>query len=290
MTAPEQKLGDRPVGPWDFDRETAVQPVAEGRYRTELDSHWNIDTSPNGGYALASLVRAMSYEIDKPDSVPLSITAHYLRPSIADSPAELDIEVLRKGRTTATVRGSSSQDDRVRLAAIGTFGALPTAAHPDDLSIEPPDLPPPDECPIRAELSLGTDLPLLSRVEVRIEPHEVEPGAADRAAVNGWVRFADGRPVDVWALPLFADCFPPSIFSLRGRIGWVPTLELTVHVRRLPESGWLQGSFTTDDASGDLLIEDGTLWDETGAVVARSRQLALGRPVEASAVAMTSSD
>ena len=92
---------------------------------------------------------------------------------------------------------------------------------------------------------------------------------------EGWIRFVDGTPPSTLALPLFADAFPPSLFSRFGRVGWVPTIELTVHVRRRPAPGWIQARFECDDLADGRMVESGTLWDSTGRVVARSRQLGL---------------
>jgi acyl-CoA thioesterase len=58
----------------------------------------------------------------------------------------------------------------------------------------------------------------------------------------------------------------------------VPTIELTSHVRRRPAPGWVQGRFVTEDLQDGRMIEDGWLWDSTGALVARSRQLAMLLP------------
>ena len=77
------------------------------------------------------------------------------------------------------------------------------------------------------------------------------------------------------SLPLFSDAFPPSLFAKFGRVGWVPTIELTVHARRRPTDGWCQARFECDDLVGGRMIETGTLWDSVGRVVARSRQLGL---------------
>ena len=41
--------------------------------------------------------------------------------------------------------------------------------------------------------------------------------------------FRDGTEPDILSLPFFADCVPPTVFSKFGAVGWVPTLELTVH-------------------------------------------------------------
>ena len=63
-------------------------------------------------------------------------------------------------------------------------------------------------------------------------------------------------------------------FSPRlGPIGWVPTLELTVHVRRRPAPGWLACQVWTDDVHNGKLIESVRLWDSTGQLVAQGRQL-----------------
>ena len=95
--------------------------------------------------------------------------------------------------------------------------------------------------------------------------------------MSGWIRFRDGRAPDTLAALLFADAFPPSVFGLLGMVGWVPTVELTVHVRRRPAPGWMLGQFRTHDLSDGRMIEDGALWDSQGQLVVQSRQLGLVR-------------
>jgi acyl-CoA thioesterase len=58
----------------------------------------------------------------------------------------------------------------------------------------------------------------------------------------------------------------------------VPTLQYSVYVRARPEPGWIGGSFRTRSVVDGLLEEDGELFDETGRLLAQSRQLALLRP------------
>jgi acyl-CoA thioesterase len=85
----------------------------------------------------------------------------------------------------------------------------------------------------------------------------------------------DGSPPTSTSLPLLADVFPPALHATLGRVGWVPTLELTVHVRRQPQPGWVQAHITCDDVAAGMMIETGSLWDSSGALVARSRQLGM---------------
>lgn len=265
-----------------FDAETAVVADGGGTWRTQLHSAWHIGDAANGGYALTPVLRALGEVAGHPD--PLSVTTHFLRPATGDLDGVVTAEEVRVGRTTGVVRGALTQDDRARLHVTAVFGApaddgdahtppgfAPRAPGPDEL-------PAPDECVDRSELAQGVELPILSRVDVRIHPDEAVAGGSRKAIISGWIRLADGAEPSVLALPLFADAFPPSLYPLLGEVGWVPTLELTVHVRRAPAPGWVRARFECDDLHGGRMIESGTLWDAAGDVVARSRQLGLHLP------------
>lgn len=262
-----------------FDDETAISPDGPGRWKTTISSDWNIDTNPNGGYAVSPLLRAMASEAEgHPDSV--SLTTHYLRPALGSTDATIETEVVRRGRRTSTLRAEMHQDGKARLSAIATMADL--SADSDDstigdtsLDIAVPEIAPLDDCVERRDLAQGVELPIASRVDIRIDPRYAGFGAADEAVTAGWIRLKDGRDPDSLVLPLFADSFPPSIFALAGRVGWVPTIELTVHVRRRPVPGWIRAQFVTREVAGSLLVEDGVLWDASDRVVARSRQLAM---------------
>lgn len=95
-----------------------------------------------------------------------------------------------------------------------------------------------------------------------------------RADMRGVIGFADGRPPDLLSLPLFADATTPAIF---GAIPFrrVPTLELTVHFRARPSPGLLRFVSRTRFAFAGHLEEDGELWDDSGQLVAQSRELAV---------------
>ena len=95
------------------------------------------------------------------------------------------------------------------------------------------------------------------------------------ALVRGYFVFKDNRPVDTIGLLLAADAFPPVIFNLFGMKGWVPTIEMTVHVRAVPVPGPIACVFTSRISQGGYWEEDGELWDASGTCVAMSRQLAL---------------
>jgi acyl-CoA thioesterase len=258
-----------------FDDETAVRSDGDGRWVTMLSSSWNIGENANGGYAAAAPLRALIELTGQPD--PMSVTTHFLRPVDAAGPAAIGTELVRRGRTASVARATLAvDDDRPRLSTVGAFGDLTQPVGTDgELTLSPPDIAPPERCVPRAELHQGVELPILDRVDVVIDPDCAVAAGSDRAVVTGWVRLADGSDPTPLALTFFADVFPPALYPLMGRVGWMPTIELTVHVRRLPTPGWVLARFECDDLAGGRMIETGSLWDSTGTLVARSRQLGL---------------
>ena len=258
-----------------FDTETRLEALADGAWSGLVHPSWNIGDNPNGGYlltlAVAALQRAMPEHRD-----PLSVTVHFLRPGLAGRPFRVDVQVLRQGRTLSTGRASLVQDGKVCLEVLAALGDLGTPSDPV-ITLQPPEMPPPEACVSRSGGEQGLALPLLDRLDIRLHPEQARAGAAGAARVSGWIRFHDERPPDTLASLLFADAFPPAVFGLLGMVGWVPTIELTVHVRRRPAPGWMLGRFTASDLVEGRLIEDGALWDSAGNLVVQCRQLALVR-------------
>lgn len=258
-----------------FESETVPIATEAGHWRAAISGAWSIGENSNGGYLLSPALRAMAETVGLPD--PISITTHFLRPGRGGLAADIDVELVRRGRTVGTARAVLGQDGAERLVTLASFGDL-SASVGLDTEVVPPDpctLPPPDQCKSRSGLEQGVDLPITSRVEVRIHPDHADGGISEQAVVEGWIRFVDDEAPSTLSLPLFADAFPPAVFPRFGRVGWVPTIELTVHVRRAPAPGWVRARFECDDLIGGRMIETGTLWDSTGAVVARCRQIGL---------------
>lgn len=255
-----------------FDSETALTLQSPGQWTGQIDRNWNIGANPNGGYLVAIAMTALR-ELAPEHPDPLTLTVHYLRPGSADQSCDVQAEVIRAGRTLTTARASLSQDGKQRLQVLAGLGKLGETSEPT-LTIPAPKIPPPEQCVVRTSAGQGVDVKILERLDIRLHPEHAS-GNSIRSELSGWVRFKDGRVPDTHACLLFVDALPPSIFSLLGAVGWVPTVELSVHVRRRPTAGWMQAKFTTADLADGRLIEDGLLWDEQGNLIAQSRQLAL---------------
>jgi acyl-CoA thioesterase len=261
----------------EYDLATAVRPTGDHTYAADLHDGWDIGGVPNGGYLLTVAGRALAQSVERPD--PLTVTCHYLAPA-RSGPIELTTELVRAGRRHATAMATVRQDGNEVARVIGTFGDLQQQRDGRHLAtLKPPEIPPPDECvhvtPIPDHPQ--SPPPITEKVSLRIAPEDLgfALGAPHgRAEIKGWAEFADGRDADTSALPLFADAFPPTVFNAGFPIGWMPTIELTVHVRKRPARGLLLCEFRTNLVSNGYMEVDGVIFDATGEVAAMSRQLA----------------
>ncbi len=262
----------------DFDIETTLRQVDDLEWEGMLSDQWNIGNNPNGGYLLALTVRAIA-QLFPEFPIPVSVTGHYLRPGLSNKACRVDVELIRRGRTMGTASARLIQDGKTRLTVIAVFGLAGDGVLTDPpLTRTAPHIPSPDKCIQRSGDQQGVELPIRARLDTRLHPDQALAAQAGEAKISGWIRFKDLSPPDCLALLMFSDAFPPSVFGLFGNIGWVPTVELTIHVRRAPVSGWVLGEFLTEDLQDGRIIESGNLWDEDGHLVAQSRQIALLLP------------
>ncbi|MER5210635.1 thioesterase family protein [Streptomyces sp. NPDC002838] len=268
------------IGDSEFDRDTAVTLREPGVYDIDLSAGWTILNAVNGGFLLAVLGRALADAL--PHSDPFTISAHYLTAS-RPGPAVVRTDVIRTGRTLSTGQASLFQYDdqgreveRIRvLASYGDLDALP-----DDVrtTAEPPAIPPMDQCfgPEDGPAPVSGSSAITDRLMLKLDPSTLGwalGSPSGKGEMRAWFGLADGREADPFSLLLAVDALPPTAFEL-GISGWVPTVELTVHVRSRPAPGPLRVSITTRNLAGGFLEEDAEVWDSADRLVAQSRQLA----------------
>jgi len=260
-----------------FETATAVQREDASTWSGAIQPGWDIFENANGGYMMAIAARAMSAAAE--DRLPVSVTAHFTRPG-KPGPVTISTEIVRTGRTFSTVRAELRSEAGVVLAMLGLFAEAGRAAGETLLmASEIPDIPPPEQC-IRALPAADGPLPppLMGKVDERIHPDDAVTligRPSGRPLMRGWFRLLDEEPMTAITLLLVADAFPPAIFNTALPLAWTPTLEMTTHVRAAPVEGWLRCQFTTRFVTGGYLEEDGEIWDESGRLVAQSRQIAL---------------
>lgn len=289
----------RTDGGTEFESDTAVEALGDGRFRARISTTWWIVMGPNGGYVAAIVLRAAVAAVADPARRPLSATFHYLRPP-AEGEVDLDVTVERSGRGVTNVSVRMSQGGKLivlALVALGTRrdGTLefdevdsPTGsglpARPDGSSI-----PHWSEIPARP-VDPERDIPMRSRYDMRwgfgSVPFSGEPGSS--ADTGGWLRLKQSPPVDEVVLVAMADAWMPPIFSRVDHQLAVPTVDLTVHFRGRPadppgppsgpegpDAAWCFVRCSSPVSRGGYLVEHGSVWDSTGRLLADVRQLAV---------------
>lgn len=263
--------------PTEWDTHTELTAVGDGAFDVELDPGWMVGGGVNGGYLVGLVGKAIAESLPtKPHS--LSMSAYYLSAS-PPGPARIQTRLLREGGTVATVAADLIQGSDTRLTVLATYGDLTVLPQQVETTAVEPVLPPPQECipGSAAPEEMRLIAPIMDRFDMRFDPACVgwAMGApSGKGHIQAWFRLADGHEVDPIGLLMVCDALPPVTFDL-GRPGWAPTLELTVHVRAVPEPGWLKVSHRTRNVAGGMFEEDCEVWDSAGRLVAQSRQLAM---------------
>lgn len=268
--------------PHPFCDAAAVDQIDDSAWQATVAPGWDILGNTNGGYLLSMAARAMGEASARPD--PLTITGHFLAP-VAPQPVQIQTQVLKSGKKLATVSATMFGRGRPLVTALGAFCQHTDSAIAQLADGTPPDLPAPQDS-VRMQLPEGHDPtethgmppPFSKNVDLRLHPEDAgfalgNPSGTPR--MRAWFRLPHEEPLDSYVLILAADSLPPTVFNSGLTIGWTPTVELTVHVRAVPEPGWLRLDYATRFISDGLLEVDGLIWDSTDRLVAQSRQLAL---------------
>jgi acyl-CoA thioesterase len=237
-----------------------------------------VQSGPNGGYVAALLMRALIATVGDAARPPRSLTVHYLQPAVA-GPATVEVDVLRAGRSLSFVAARLLQDDRLVATASSAFGSGRS-----DLAFQ--DGRPPSDLPSADELAPPETPPVLTPpIADRLDYRPTRPaelfGGGD-AEFWCWLRLRDNAPVDASVLALYVDAMIPTLFIRATTPVLVPTIDLTVHFRSAPRAGydgWCLGHVRTRTVAEGFAEEDCDIYDDSGVLLAQSRQLGLVVPL-----------
>lgn len=255
----------------EFERDTAVEQSSNNTWTGQLSDGWCIGPVPNGGYVMAVVARALQQALPHKD--PLSVTAHYLAPTVP-GPFEVEVEILRSGGSTSYAMGRLRQDGELKVQLTAAYTDMDRLNGETRILKPIPAMPGFEEC---FQLPPTEHMSFRSRVVQKVVPGQEKNflGSPDGGGEwLGWTALIDGADIDAIALLMFSDGFPPPVFTLVGPVGWVPTLELTVQVRAKPVPGPLRVRFYSNYLTNGIIEEDGEIWDSADNLVALSRQTA----------------
>ena len=257
----------------------AVEPLGGGRYGVEISSYYTImGGRPNGGYlqcVMANGALAAAAEMGSTHLHATSVSTNFVNAPLP-GPAIVRADVRRVGRGVSFVHVVLEQEGVVTTESLVTVGTL------HDSEARYMDAPVPEIADLaQCRQSTTSDEINITRVlDLRLDPSCTgwwSGESSESGDLRGWLRLNDGDAAwDAWSLLFASDAMPPATFAL-GSSGWVPTLQLTTYVRRIPIGEWLRAR------QWCVVIADGTvderceLYDDSGQLVASSSQIAMVR-------------
>ena len=270
--------------PFDFDRETGVTRLDDGRFQAQLDTSWWVHRGPNGGYLAALALRALAETVADPDRAPRSHTVHYTSPP-GEGALEIETVVERSGRSLTTCSGRLTQGGKLVGLALGAFSRARPGTELNDLVM--PAATPPDELEDDVVPEMAPQIASRWQHRWAIGPPPFSPSRArsEEARGGGWLRLPEGHVVDAVVAAAITDAAVPAIFTRLDEPILVPTVDLTIHFRTaLPlenarDDDWVLAVFRTGAVADGFLEEDGELWSADGRLLAQSRQLAAVFPL-----------
>jgi acyl-CoA thioesterase len=256
-----------------FDRDTALEPLAEGLWRGRIDERWWIIAGPYGGYVATFFTRALM-EL-APGRAPRSLTIHFL-----EAPAAGEVEIAgtveRLGGATTSASLRMTQQGRTVAVALAS-SAQWREGEAEWRHVAMPDVPGPEDC-VEVRQSSSSP-PFHSNFDIRFAEGGSPLKASERPYNAAWMRYRPGRELDHLALTGIADGWMPAAFSGLGRVAFVLTVDLTLHFRvPLPHPGeWVLTTISSRFGAGGAWDQDVDVWAADGTLLVSSRQLALIR-------------
>jgi len=254
-----------------FQKDIETTETSEGVYKGQISDNWGVNGVPNGGYLMAVMANALLQQTER--QAPVVFTANYLNRT---SPGEVEIvnDVMVQSKQFDRRQVGLIQGDKERVRAMVTMMDKYDEVSETRYESEPPQVKPRGECqrmiPFPGYSLFGNVIGLMEPASFGWMKGDLGKNSEHR----GWLRLKDEQPWDVESILLASDAFPPPVLASQGLVAWVPTIELTVQIRRIPTSRWLKCVFRSKYITGGLVEEDGEIWDEDGNLVAISRQLA----------------
>ena len=166
----------------DLVRLIDVAPAGDGHFVSEpYPTERNV---VEGGHQLAQGIVAVSKLLGRQRVT--SASMYFPKSAAFDAPLDVDVDVLREGRTFSTAEVRVSQADRLR--SVGLF--LLDAGAPDLVghAVSMPDVPGPEDC-------TPVDMRVTGR-EIREVDHGylADPDRVGPPEVSLWIRFRDAPP------------------------------------------------------------------------------------------------
>ncbi len=223
-------------------------------------------------------MRGLQLTAEQGRKAPRSLAVHYLRTATAGL-VELRCTKERSGGSLETVGLRLLQGGKPVVVGLGAVAAARPS--PTFRDARMPDVKPWREVEVSHFLTDCGVSDLAPAFAVQLEyRHCLGPAplsGGEEAVAGGWLRFRDGRPIDLAAAAMLMDAWWPAVWSRLRAVPRTATIDLTLHFRErpAPTPEPVLAVFRTRLAQDGLMDEEGELWSGDGRLLVQSRQLSV---------------
>jgi acyl-CoA thioesterase len=255
----------------------ATTPTRAGEtpHRLDVPAGWRQGPGAYGGLCIATMIRAIEDRVADPTRKVRSVTAELFAP-VEVGPAELPVEVLRRGKSLSAARATIVQGEP-RAHAVAILAKTRPGSGPAWQDFACPEVPSWRELPASMVGVVGTGPwpEFTQHFEYRVV--EGIPLTNGPARSVGWIRAREpGAARDAGYIAAMIDAWYPAVlvrFPEMRRIATIAfTLDIVAGVDGLDPDAPLLYRGTVPICGDGYFLETRELWGEDGRLVAVNQQ------------------
>lgn len=250
--------------------------ISQSQLSVEISvpKNWTQGRTLYGGISASLAFQAVRGLVDSSKKL-ITLNTNFIGPIEAEVPFTIKVEKLREGKNTTVVRGDIFQNEKIALSALATFGIdRESNIQIDSLSKHQMERP-----------QKASFVPIIPKITPNFlgnfEMAKVLGGwpftGSKQSALHGWMRFKQ-PPITFTDAHLVAiiDMWPPAVIQMlrwpapASTMTW--NLEFIHPHNTFKNDEWFAYQATTRQASSGYAHTEANVWDESGALVAISRQ------------------
>ena len=264
-----------------FQNALKLENIKDNVFEVNPDTNYFVGNTPHGGYLMAIMHKALTNIL--PHSTAISSSVQYLD-RIDAKPFKLEVETFKVGRGSSSGIVKLKQDNKICTTFTGTCSDFEFMKGYDDLKKPLPkifkEIEKKDYVKMNYDkISKGFTPAFIQQLECAIHPDHAwwnrDPDLDNKnneARCSAFLEMEGGIP-DQFCLSFYSDILPPVVSNKYGPLGWIPTITLTTHIRKMPSTAVLYADFKATDINKGYFEQDCNIWDLDANLVASSRQL-----------------
>ncbi len=248
----------------------ALEPLGPSTWVTGYEPSWVAFGGILGGLVVASLARAAEQAAGRRAA---TVAVHFHSP-VTPGSAELQADVIREGRSAASVSVTARQE-KLRASALVLLEGEGDQAPPGGLPLLADPMPasaPEQSAPLERAPG-GVELPFFEHVEIRPTGDSFPLAGGPDAVLRAWIRPRRAIDDPVTRAAVLLDALAPSLFAIWHEPVLIPTIELTMHLAPAgPVSEWSAISQRTVWFNDAYCVNEADLRNDDGSLIAQARQ------------------